>query len=242
METSALWEAYRQNRSIDNRNRLLIYYAPLVKRVVKSMPNVYGCYIDANDMIGDGMFGLMDAIVKYDAEKNVKFESYAWLRIRGAIIDKMRKLDLLSRHSRQRYKLLEDCAEAFSQEHHRTPSTEELAALTGLSENLVRKTFEEAAVTNMLSLEAVVAANEKGHEPASDEDGPESQFQKKETKHLLKEAITSLNEKEQQVISLYYYEELTLKEIGQVLSVSESRISQILSKTLSKLRFKMEIR
>jgi RNA polymerase sigma factor for flagellar operon FliA len=236
MSTEKLWMEYRRNRDIDVRNELLIAYAPLVTRVVKALPHAYGCFTDENDMIGDGIFGLMDAIEKFNPAKNVKFESYASLRIRGTIIDKMRKMDLLSRNTRQKYKQIEEAVEQYQQENNQFPNNALIAEMTGMTEKTVGKTLEESTLANMLSLEAIVATGEKSIGMSQGENSPESEYQEKELIQRLAKAIDSLQEREQQLVQLYYYEELTLKEIGQVLDISESRTSQILSRTIMKLK------
>jgi len=239
MDMQSLWNHYRINRSIDMRNQLILAYAPLVRRVVKMMPSSYLGYVDEDDMISDGMFGLLDAIDKFDTARNVKFETYASTRIRGAIIDKMRKMDVLSRHTRTTFKLIEQSTDELEKSLGRFPTNEEIAEHAGISEKVVRKTMEEAAITNMMSLEEVLQTNACGVENLEGSDLPEEEYQRKETKARLVHAINTLGEKEKQIIGLYYYDEMTLREIGMILDLSESRVSQILSKTLFELRKKL---
>lgn len=238
MEVNVLWENYRENRDSEIRNQLLVEYAPLVRRVVRMLPFTFMGYADENDMIGEGIFGLIDAIEKFDARRNVKFETYASLRIRGAIIDKLRKMDLLSRNTRDRIRLLEDVADRLEKRLQRPPTDQELADAVGLPEKVVRKTQEQAALCNMVSLEEMIT-NGAYMEDEGREGAPEEAFQRKEIRRILAEAVTELRDNEQKVVSLYYYEELTLREIGTAMGVSESRVSQILSKALSKLRKKL---
>lgn len=239
MNASLLWERYEKDRSIDNRNELLLEYAPLVKRIVKIMPYSYMGYVDEDDMISDGMFGLIDAIEKFDSKKAVKFETYASIRIKGSIVDQIRKRDVLSRNTREKHKKIEEVMELFENKFNRAPTDREIAQITGIPEKSVKKVIEEAAMANMVSLESVLAVNESILDKKSSQNNPEEEYKNKEIKEELADAIRGLTEKEQMVVSLYYYEELTLKEIGEVLDVSESRISQILSKTLSKLKRKL---
>lgn len=240
MNTNELWIKYRETRDIELRNQLLVEYAPLVTRVVKALPHAYGCYTDENDMIGDGVFGLMDAIQKFNPAKKVKFESYASLRIRGAIVDKMRKMDVLSRNTRQKYKQIEEAIDQYRQANDQFPSNETIAEMTGMTEKVIRKTLEESTIANMMSLESVLESGEKKSGMVQQNQTPESVYEEKELIERLAQAIETLQEREQQVIQLYYYEELTLKEIGQVLEISESRTSQILSRTIMKLKKMMD--
>lgn len=239
METNSLWESYRVSRDAGTRNRLLVAYAPLVKRVVKTLPFTFMGFADENDMIGEGIFGLIDAIDKYDVRKNVKFETYASLRIRGAILDKLRKMDLLSRNTRDRVRLIEDVSDELEKRLGRTPSEAEIAAAAGITEKAVRRTIEEAALSNMVSLEEVIQNGGALLADAGGENAPEEAYRRREIREALARAVGELQENEKKVVSLYYYEELTLREIGVVMGVSESRVSQILSKSLSKLRKKI---
>lgn len=239
MKTSLLWEQYQKDRSIENRNELILKYAPLVKRIARMMPYSYMGYVDEEDMISDGMFGLIDAIEKFDTEKAVKFETYASIRIKGAIVDQIRKRDVLSRNVREKHKKIEEVTEIFERKFHRSPTDKEIAQITGISEKGVKKVVKAATMANMVSLENFLSINESMLCKSSNQNNPADEYSKKELKEGLADAIRELSEKEQMVVSLYYYEELTLKEIGEVMDVSESRISQILSKTLSKLRRKL---
>lgn len=237
MDINSLWESYRANRSAQIRSQLLIEYAPLVKRVVRTLPFTFMGYADEDDMISEGIFGLMDAIDRYDTRRNVKFETYASLRIRGAVLDKLRKMDVLSRNSRERVRQIEDICNELEKTLMRHPTHTEIAQAAGLTEQAVRKALDEAALSTMISLEDVLA----GCGPQEDvrSETPEQILERNELAEELTRAIEELRDNEKQVVSLYYYEELTLREIGTVLGVSESRASQLLSRSLSKLRQKI---
>ncbi|NLG36554.1 MAG: FliA/WhiG family RNA polymerase sigma factor [Clostridiales bacterium] len=237
MDKNSLWESYRANRSAAIRNQLLIEYAPLVRRVVHALPFTFMGCADEDDMIGEGIFGLMDAIDKYDARRNVKFETYASLRIRGAVLDKLRKMDVLSRGTRERVRQIEEICDTLEKSLMRHPTHAEIAQAAGLTEQAVRKALEEAALSNMISLEDVLAGC--GLQEDARTETPEQILERSELTDTLTRAIEDLRDNEKQVVSLYYYEELTLREIGAVLGVSESRASQLLSRSLRKLRQKI---
>lgn len=237
MDKHSLWESYRTSRSTEIRNRLLVEYAPLVRRIVHTLPFTFMGCADEDDMISEGIFGLMDAIDKYDARRNVKFETYASLRIRGAILDKLRKMDVLSRNTRERVRRIEEISDELEKSLMRHPTHAEIAQAAGLTEQAVRKALEEAALAIMISLEDVLS----GYGPQEDgrTETPEQIIERSELMDTLARAIEELRDNEKQVVSLYYYEELTLREIGAVLGVSESRASQLLSRSLRKLRQKI---
>ncbi len=192
--------------------------------------------------MGYGIFGLIDAIDKYDAKKDVKFETYASLRIRGSILDHIRKMDWIPRTVRQRQKKLDEAVKRIEMRTGKNASDEELALEMGISEEELLVWQSQLKITNIVSLNEYV---EQGSEPVMDAKNnshfiqPEEKIEENELKKVLKDTLQFLTEKERKVIELYYYEELTLKEISKVLSVSESRISQLHTKALLKMRKKM---
>jgi len=237
-ELQNLWTEYKKHSTIESRNELLLRYSYLVKRVVSRLTFVNNSSLDMEDLISYGILGLMDAIEKYDPSRNVKFETYATFRIKGAIIDQLRKQDWVPRSLRTKTKQLCKAIDEVEKEG-RTASDEEIANTLGVSVEELRKTLVE-----MHSF-AVVSLEEQLHEIASSlvasrrYDDPEHVVQVNELKGYLAKAIDELPEREKMVISLYYFEELTLKEIGMALGISESRVSQLHTRALLKLKNKL---
>lgn len=242
MQEQQLWKEYKKTKSSLLREEIIKKYANLVKIVAGRM-NIYtSSQIDYDDLIGYGIFGLIDAIDKFDYEKGFKFETYASLRIRGEIIDNIRKLDWIPRSLRQKNKLLENAVDEFENQNGREPTDEELAEILNMPLASVKDLIKNSVIYNLISLDDYL---EQNHDNLSENlnnnyfDIPEKSFEKKENKEILVKILDELTEKQRQVITLYYYEELTLKEISRIMNVSESRISQIHSKTVKILRNKL---
>ncbi|MDR1669753.1 MAG: FliA/WhiG family RNA polymerase sigma factor [Oscillospiraceae bacterium] len=236
--TARLWEEFSQNRSLETRNELVMQYVPLVKSIALRLLPTYRKYVDFDDLLSSGLMGMMDAIDKFDLTKDVKFETYASLRIKGEIIDQIRKQDWAPNSLRQKIKKVEECFDALETRTGRTPTEGEVAVSLAMSAEEVKKTLDEAHTFNMVALDEMLT--ERGDSLASpQEEGPEARLEDRELKETLVKYIEALPEKEKQVIAMYYYEELTLKEIGLVLGVTESRVSQIHSKAMMGLRLKM---
>lgn len=237
-----LWESYRKNPSPEIREQIILEYAPLVKVVAGRLSMYLGYNVEYDDLVGYGIFGLIDAIDKYDANKDVKFETYASLRIRGSILDQIRKMDWIPRTVRQKQKKLDEAIKQIEMRTGKNATDEEIALEIGISEEELSVWQSQLKVTNVVSLNEYV---EQGSEPVMDAHSnshfiqPEDQIQEDELKQVLKDTLELLTEKERKVIELYYYEELTLKEISKVLEVTESRISQLHTKALLKMRKKM---
>ena len=237
-----LWEDYARLKTPDLREKLILEYAPLVKVVAGRLSMYLGYNVEYEDLVSYGVFGLIDAIDKFDRNKEVKFETYASLRIRGAILDQIRKMDWIPRTIRQRQKQIDTAMKELEQRNVRPPTDAELAAYMGISEDEFLDWQNQVKADNIISLNEYV---EQGNDISSEKsissgfDTPESVIEKSELKEMLEEALELLTDKEKKVILLYYYEELTLKEISRVLEVSESRISQLHTKALQKMKTKM---
>lgn len=237
-----IWDEYNKNRTAEIREKLILEYAYLVKYAAARVSTHVGTYVEFDDLISYGIFGLIDAIDKFDTKKNVKFETYAALRIRGEIIDNIRRMDWVPRSMRQKNKLLEQAISEFEIENGRVPSDEELAGRLNIQPDEVRELIRKSNISSLLSLDDYLEQNhEKVNEGliGSKFDIPEQQVENKEIKQMIIDGINSLSEKQKQVITLYYYEELTLKEISKVLGVSESRVSQIHSNAVKILKTKL---
>ncbi|MCI9032733.1 MAG: FliA/WhiG family RNA polymerase sigma factor [Lachnospiraceae bacterium] len=237
-----LWEDYARLRTSELREKLILEYAPLVKVVAGRLSMYLGYNVEYEDLVSYGVFGLIDAIDKFDTGKEVKFETYASLRIRGAILDQIRKMDWIPRTIRQRQRQIDTAMKDIEQKNGRPATDAEIAAYIGISENELSDWQNQAKADNMVSLNEYV---EQGNDISSDKglgggfDTPERVIEKSELKEMLAQALELLTEKEKKVILLYYYEDLTLKEISRILEVSESRISQLHTKALQKMKTKM---
>lgn len=237
-----LWEDYARLKTPDLREKLILEYAPLVKVVAGRLSMYLGYNVEYEDLVSYGVFGLIDAIDKFDRGKEVKFETYASLRIRGAILDQIRKMDWIPRTIRQRQKQIDTAMKELEQRNGRPATDAELAAYMGISEDEFLDWQNQVKADNVISLNEYV---EQGNDISSEKsissgfDTPESVIERSELKRMLEESLELLTDKEKKVILLYYYEELTLKEISRVLEVSESRISQLHTKALQKMKTKM---
>ena len=229
-----LWDAYRQKKTQETREQLIIEYAQLVKLVAGRLSMYLGHNVEYDDLVSYGIFGLIDAIDKFDLEKNVKFETYASLRIRGAILDQIRKMDWIPRSVRQRQRKIDEAMKQIEMRTGKTASDEELAKQLGLTDEELCSWQTQLKVTNVVSLNEF---EENGPEPMIDSAHPVRFSQPEE----VAESLELLTEKERRVIELYYYEDMTLKEISKILEVSESRISQLHTKALNKMRKKMGV-
>lgn len=237
-----LWESYAKTKSPEIREKLILEYAPLVKLVAGRLSMYLGYNVEYDDLVSYGIFGLIDAIDKFDSMKAVKFETYASLRIRGAILDQIRKMDWIPRTIRQKQKKIDGAIKEIETATGRAATDEEIAANLGISDEDYLAWQSQMKITNVVSLNEFM---ESGSEVPAEQteqrrfEGPEEVIEKAELKKVLQQALELLTEKEKKVILLYYYEDLTLKEISNVLEVSESRISQLHTRALQKMKSKM---
>lgn len=237
-----LWKDYARQKSPEIREKLILEYAPLVKLVAGRLSMYLGYNVEYEDLVSYGIFGLIDAIDKFDLTKTVKFETYASLRIRGAILDQIRKLDWIPRTVRQRQKQIETVIKDLESESGKPATDEQVAEKLGISSDEYVEWQSQMKVTNVVSLNEFM---EQGADVPNQRNGsshfaqPDEAYEKEELKEVLKETLEILTEKERRVIEFYYYEELTLKEISAVLEVSESRVSQLHTKALQKMKTKM---
>ncbi len=240
-ERKKLWDRYIKTKSPELREQLILEYANVVNLVAGRLSMYLGYTVEYDDLVGYGIFGLIDAIDKYDMTKNVKFETYASLRIRGAILDQIRKMDWIPRTLRQKQKRMETAVAKLEAAYGRPATSDEIAEELGITKDEYEGWKAEAEFTNMVSLDDYL---EQGSEGRMETFGakfqqPENAVQKQELKEMLVEALKTLTDNEQKVITFYYYEELTLKEISQILNVSESRVSQLHTKGLQKIKVQL---
>lgn len=239
-QTDALWAHYEKEKSLEYRNELVMAYIFLVKNIVYRMLPIYKGYSNYDDLLSCGVLGLIDAIDKYVLKRDVRFEYYASLRIKGEIIDHMRKQDWAPSSLRRKIQSISAAYEELEKKYARMPSDQEVSEFLGIEEDKLQKIMEKAHMFNVMHFEEII--NDEYAVAFNIQDKSESsedQLVNKEMKRILGELIDTLPEKERLVVTLYYYEELTLKEIASVLNVSESRVSQIHSKVILKLRTKM---
>ena len=242
-----LWRDYKASGETGLRERLILHYSPLVKYVAGRVGVGLPPNIEQADLVSYGIFGLIDAIDKFDLDRAIKFETYAISRIRGAIIDELRAIDWIPRSVRYKAREVEKAYARLEADLHRTPTEAEVAAEMGIPLEDLHQIFSQVSFVNVVALDELLSVGgEKGDklslvdtlEDTKAED-PVLAFESEETKYLLAKAINMLPEREKIVVTLYYYEGLTLAEIGQVLGVTESRICQMHTKAVLQLRGKL---
>ena len=238
-----LWIEYGKiNNSPQIREKLILEYAPLVKLVAGRLSMYLGYNVEYEDLVSYGIFGLIDAIDKFDYTKAVKFETYASLRIRGAILDQIRKMDWIPRTIRQRQKQIDQVMRQIECEKGRIATEDEIAEGLGITIDEYVEWQSKMKITNIVSLNEFL---EQGSEVPNTSTGskhfimPEEAIEQEELKVILEDSLNLLTVKERRVIELYYYEDLTLKEISHVLEVTESRVSQLHTKALHKMKGKL---
>ena len=241
-----LWRSYKKNKDTKIRDFFVKQYAPLVKyvagKVAIGMPN----NVEFDDLVGFGVFGLFDAIEKFDPDKHVKFKTYAVTRIRGAIFDELRTIDWVPRSVRQKTREVEETIRKLEASLGRAATDDEIAKSMRMDIKDFHNLMLKISGTSVLSLNEVWYSGEDNDKMSIVESiespsslNPDSIVEKEEIKRIIVEAINELPEKEKKVLVLYYYEDLTLKEIGEVLEVTESRISQLHTKAVLRLRAKL---
>jgi RNA polymerase sigma factor for flagellar operon FliA len=238
-----LWKQLVKTKEQVLRDYFVVKYAPLVKYVAGKVSMGMPQSIEFDDLVSYGVFGLIDAIGKYDPARGIKFKTYAMTRIRGSIFDELRSIDWIPRSVRQKAKQIENVIAELENKLGRTVEDEEIAKELGLSMEEFHSILNKVSGTSMLSLNDIWFMGDDSDElsimetlEAPDNMNPDIIMEKQEIKEYIIEAIKKLPDKEKKVIVLYYYEDLTLKEIGQVLDVTESRVSQLHTKAIMRLR------
>src|SRR5437016_4048101 len=244
---AALWREFKDTAEPRLRERLILHYSPLVKYVAGRVGVGLPPNIEQSDLVSYGIFGLIDAIEKFDLARAIKFETYAISRIKGAIIDELRAIDWIPRSVRYKAREVEKAYAALEGRLHRTPTEPEVAEELGIGLEELHTIFSQVSFVNVIALDELLnVGGERGDkvslvdtlEDTRAED-PVAAFETEETKYLLARAINTLPEREKIVVTLYYYEGLTLAEIGQVLGVTESRICQMHTKAVLQMRAKL---
>lgn len=241
------WQEYKRDGTTAARDRLILHFSPLVKYVAGRVAVGLPANIDQADLISYGIFGLIDAIDKYETDRGIKFETYAISRIRGAIIDELRAIDWVPRSVRAKARQVEKAYTALENKLKRPPSDAEIAEEMEISIEDLNHIYTQLSSVSLIALDELMSVDgERGDKLSLVETledtktaGPMEVFESEEMKNILTEAINRLPEREKVVITLYYYEGLTLAEIGQVLGVTESRICQMHTKAVLALRGKI---
>jgi RNA polymerase sigma factor for flagellar operon FliA len=227
-----LWEKYRQCQSLELRDEIIINYLPLVKIVAGRLAIGLPHYVDKDDLISNGFFGLLDAIKRYDNQRDVKFETYAAVRIRGAILDSLRAQDWIPTTIRQKARQYEQILAKLEHKLGRSATNQEIIVELGLSIDQYNQLLSQLNATTIIPLEDFA----RSETPSNLIFNPSQSVEEADVKQSLAQTIDKLPEKERLVISLYYYEELTLKEISLIMNLSEARISQLHTKATFRLR------
>ncbi len=242
-EEETLWKKYKQTQDAEIREYIIEKYSPLVKYVAGKISTGMPQSVEFDDLISYGVFGLLDAINKFDIERGIKFKTYAMTRIRGAIFDELRNFDWIPRSIRQKAKQVEQVVTDLENKLGRPVEDEEIAKEMGITDDELQELMLQLSGTSMVSLNDIWYLGDDNDEVTIMETlqspsamNPEVLIEKEEIKDVIVEAIKKLPDKEKKVIVLYYYEDLTLKEIGQVLDVTESRVSQLHTKAIMRLR------
>lgn len=240
MTNIELWKSYKESDDLKAKESLIISYISLVKAIAGRLYNTYNAHVEYDDLVGYGVIGLLDAIEKYDYKLGNKFETYANIRIRGSIVDQLRSLDWIPRSMRQKYKLLEKATKKLQNVHGMDIKDEDLAKEMNMSIKELSELMHQVSTFSVVSLDEKISENSNiSIQEDRKEETPEAQLMDIETKRMLKEMIGKLPEKEQRIIELYYYSELTYKEIAKIMSISESRISQLHTKAITKMQAKL---
>lgn len=239
--TAHLWERLKQHGDGAARRALILHYAPLVRRALDRSHRFLSQRVERGELASCGMLGLMDAIEKFRTDRNIKFETYASIRIQGAMLDHLRSLDWLPRRLRQQARELEEARRALEHRLGRTPTQAEVAAHMGVHLSRLRKLLSDLHLSTVVSLESAHERTAVGDIPLRDlladpSASPEQRLVESDQRLQLASALALLPERERNVVALYYFEDLTLREIGQVISLSEAAISAIHTAALSRLR------
>ncbi|HEY3810458.1 MAG TPA: RNA polymerase sigma factor WhiG [Acidimicrobiales bacterium] len=246
-EVNQLWDDYKRSGERRLRDHLIVRYSPLVKFVAGRVSAGLPHSIEQADLVSYGMFGLIDAIEKFDTTRSIKFETYAITRIKGAIIDELRSIDWVPRSVRAKARSVEQAYASLEASLGRAPSDAEVASELQISENDLQQIFGQISYVGIVALDEVVSggradrgeATTLGDTVADSGDGPMAAYEVEEMKQILAGAINRLGDREKIVLTLYYYESLTLAQIGEVLGVTESRVCQIHTKAVMQLRGRM---
>ena len=246
MTSQTIWNRYVQERNPHDREQLLLMNLPLVRYVARRLSGALANGVELDDLVGAGTMGLMSAVESFEPERGLAFSTFAAPRIRGAILDDLRRRDPATRSLRQKERALARARESTGRAGGRAAGDREVASELGIEPERLWQWERETERTRPVSLDQPVGGQESGPQrslrdvlPAQAEDGIEEAFERRELLELLQDAILELGERERVVLSLYYFEEMKLREIAEVLEVTESRVSQVRTKALGELRARL---
>jgi len=243
----ALWRRWVRDRDAADRERLILHHAPLVKYVAGRLSVGITAAVDAGDLISYGMFGLIDAIERFDPDRGTRFESYAIPRIRGAIVDELRATDWVPRAVRDHGRAVQTAVAELEATLRRTPTDAELAGHMGIDVDRLHHILDQVSLTSLVALDQLFVDAEGGqssladtlHDPQAID--PQGRVERVEQRQALRVAISRLDERDRAVIVLYYLEGMTLAQIGDILRVTESRVSQLHTRAVLALRAKLAV-
>jgi RNA polymerase sigma factor for flagellar operon FliA len=245
-KTGDLWAAYKRDGQHAARDELILRYAPLVQYVAGRMGVGLPCHVERADLVSYGIFGLIDAVERFDPDLGCQFETYAIARIKGNILDELRTLDWVPRSVRAKARRIEAAVSRLAAALHRSPTDGELADALGMNDDQLQRALSQVSLMSLVTFDAAVSSAATGDPPltvgdvlTSDDDDPLAAVELAELRGALADAIERLSERERAVVSLYYHDGLTLAEIGDVLGVTESRACQIHGKAVTRLRLRM---
>lgn len=246
-ELALIWKEFKLNASGEARDKLILHYAPMVKFVAGRISRGLPPSVDQADLISYGIFGLIDAINKFEPGRSIKFETYAISRIRGAVIDELRSLDWVPRSIRSKARRVEKVMADLENSLQRQPSDQEMAHAMGISVDELQEIYKQISNVSLGGLDELILGGDEDSgklpliETLQDETAqdPQAAFETQEMKTILGKVIDRLPERERRVVTLYYYEGFTLSQIGRVLGVSESRVSQMHTKAVLQLRSRL---
>ena len=244
-EIDRLWVEYKATDDPKLRDALIVHYSPLVKYVAGRVAVGLPQNVEQADLMSYGIFGLIDAIEKFDLERGFKFETYAIARVKGAIIDELRSIDWVPRSVRAKARSLEKAYATLEAKLHRAPTDAEIAHELDMTEAQLQQAFGQISFIGLVALDETLSGGERGESMslgdtvADANPGPMAVYEVEEMRHILADAINGMPEREKIVLTLYYYEGLTLAEIGEILGVTESRVCQIHTKSVIHLRAKI---
>ncbi len=244
-DVDRLWSTYKADGSQRARDQLIVHYSPLVKYVAGRVGVGLPQNVEQADLVSYGLFGLIDAIDKFEPERGFKFETYAISRIKGNILDELRSIDWVPRSVRAKARQIESAYAKLEAKHHRAPTEDEVADELDMSVDQLQTSLSKISFVGVIALDEFVGSADRdggatlGDTIAAADEGPGDLFEVQEMRGLLGEAVERLPEREKVVLTLYYYEGLTLAQIGEVIGVTESRVCQIHTKAILQLRSRM---
>jgi RNA polymerase sigma factor FliA len=245
-DTQTLWLQFRKTGDQGIRDRLILTYAPLVKYVAGRLGSGLPAHVDEGDLVSYGLLGLIGAIERYEPDRDVKFETYAIARIKGAIIDELRAMDWVPRSVRSRAREIERAIAALEAQTGVAPTDEQIAKKVGITVEELEDSLTDISRSSIAALDELWTVSDGGDQIAlidtvedSEAPDPQNALSQTEMKEAMADAIARLPEREKLVVTLYYYEELTLREIGEVLGVTESRVSQLHTKAILRLKARL---